>query len=80
MVEGGPRVAASFLQAGLVDRWVQYMAPMVLGSGMTWPGQVPMAASGAGPFYLTRTANLDRDLLAIYDRRDFAATLARVTL
>ena len=38
LVEGGPRLAASFLEAGLVDRWVSYTAPVVLGSGPRWPG------------------------------------------
>lgn len=33
LVEGGPRVAASFLEAGLVDRWTLYTAPVVLGAG-----------------------------------------------
>ena len=39
MVEGGARVAASFHQAGLVDRYVFYMAPALMGGGITsWPG------------------------------------------
>jgi diaminohydroxyphosphoribosylaminopyrimidine deaminase/5-amino-6-(5-phosphoribosylamino)uracil reductase len=33
LVEGGPRVAASFLDAGLVDRVVAYVAPALMGSG-----------------------------------------------
>jgi riboflavin biosynthesis pyrimidine reductase len=37
LVEGGPRLAAAFLSAGLVDRWVSYTAPVVLGSGPRWP-------------------------------------------
>jgi diaminohydroxyphosphoribosylaminopyrimidine deaminase/5-amino-6-(5-phosphoribosylamino)uracil reductase len=37
LVEGGPRLAASWLEAGLVDRWVSYTAPVVLGSGPGWP-------------------------------------------
>ncbi len=33
LVEGGPTLAGAFLQAGLVDRIVAYIAPVVLGSG-----------------------------------------------
>ena len=32
-LEGGPTLAAAFLQAGLVDEVVAYVAPMLLGSG-----------------------------------------------
>jgi diaminohydroxyphosphoribosylaminopyrimidine deaminase/5-amino-6-(5-phosphoribosylamino)uracil reductase len=32
-LEGGPTVAAAFLQAGLVDEVVAYVAPMLLGAG-----------------------------------------------
>jgi len=32
-LEGGPTVAAAFLQAGLVDEVVTYVAPMLLGAG-----------------------------------------------
>ncbi len=40
LVEGGARVAASFLDEGLVDRSVVYVAPAVMGDGTTaWPGE-----------------------------------------
>ena len=32
-LEGGPTLAAAFLQAGLVDEVIAYVAPMLLGSG-----------------------------------------------
>ncbi|MCL5279355.1 MAG: bifunctional diaminohydroxyphosphoribosylaminopyrimidine deaminase/5-amino-6-(5-phosphoribosylamino)uracil reductase RibD [Planctomycetes bacterium] len=35
LVEGGPRVAASFLREGLVDEMCMYVAPKVLGAGGT---------------------------------------------
>lgn len=44
MVEGGPTVLASFLKAGLVDRWTLYQAPMLVGGGPSlWPtpGEAP---------------------------------------
>jgi len=80
MVEGGPGVAASFLKEGLVDRWIQYTAPMVLGDGITWPGNGGVALPTSDRFILTRTTELNGDLAVVFDRRDFAATLARVTL
>lgn len=33
LLEGGPRVAAAFLQAGLIDEVVWYVAPVMLGAG-----------------------------------------------
>jgi diaminohydroxyphosphoribosylaminopyrimidine deaminase/5-amino-6-(5-phosphoribosylamino)uracil reductase len=33
-LEGGPRLAAAFLQAGLVDEVVAYVAPLLLGGGV----------------------------------------------
>ncbi len=33
LIEGGPRTAAAFLAAGLVDEVISYLAPAVLGSG-----------------------------------------------
>ncbi len=33
LVEGGPRLASSFVDAGLVDRVVAYLAPALMGSG-----------------------------------------------
>lgn len=33
LVEGGPRIAAAFLRAGVVDELVSYVAPVVLGDG-----------------------------------------------
>lgn len=41
LIEGGPTLAGAFLAAGLVDRIVAYIAPLVLGSG-------PAAVENAG--------------------------------
>jgi len=80
MVEGGPRLAGSMLFAGLVDRWINYMAPVVLGRGVTWPNDFAGPNLPDRSFSLTRLDQLERDLLFIHDRKNFAATLARVTL
>jgi diaminohydroxyphosphoribosylaminopyrimidine deaminase/5-amino-6-(5-phosphoribosylamino)uracil reductase len=76
LLEGGPRLAASFLAAGLVDRWTQYTAPVVLGDGVTWPAGFQAAGGG---FTLTRSDICGDDLRTDWDRLDFAATLRRLS-
>jgi diaminohydroxyphosphoribosylaminopyrimidine deaminase/5-amino-6-(5-phosphoribosylamino)uracil reductase len=34
LLEGGPIVASTFVRAGLVDRYVAYLAPAMLGAGL----------------------------------------------
>ena len=75
MVEGGPQLAAAFLAADIIDRWVQYQAPVVLGDGPSWSA-TPTAANR---FTLTRCDRCGDDLRAVWDRRDFAATLVDVS-
>jgi diaminohydroxyphosphoribosylaminopyrimidine deaminase/5-amino-6-(5-phosphoribosylamino)uracil reductase len=43
LLEGGPRLAASFLRAGLVDRVRWYVAPAILGSGKAAVGDLGIA-------------------------------------
>lgn len=80
MVEGGPTLAHSFLREGLVDRWLSYTAPTVLGSGVGWPGGKSAPGFADSTFSLTRTRQLGRDLLAVYDKRSFQAQLGQVTI
>lgn len=80
MLEGGPTLAQSFLNAGLVDRWLNYIAPVVLGQGVRWPSGGMGVAPCHSTFHLTRTENLGRDLLAVFDRRRFPTALNQVTL
>lgn len=77
MVEGGPRLAAAFLRAGLVDRWVRFDAPLVLGDGRRWPADFRLEEAGA--FHLTRATRSDRDALTIWDRRPFLDERLRLT-
>jgi diaminohydroxyphosphoribosylaminopyrimidine deaminase/5-amino-6-(5-phosphoribosylamino)uracil reductase len=79
MVEGGPRLAASFLEAQLVDRWVRYLAPVILGDGVGWPAGQGACGPGGG-LSLTRHSRLGDDLQVIHDKRKFADVLARVTV
>jgi len=82
MVEGGPRLAASFLACGAVDRWVQYRAPLFAGGGVQWPVGADEAAGEAagGEFQLTSCQRLGRDLRLVYDRPSFAQTLALLSV
>ena len=82
MLEGGPRLASAFLAADLIDRWVHYIAPVVLGAGARWP-DAPVFGNGGRSdppaWTLTRCDRFGADLRTIHDRRDFAATLRQVT-
>ncbi|HEX5469403.1 MAG TPA: bifunctional diaminohydroxyphosphoribosylaminopyrimidine deaminase/5-amino-6-(5-phosphoribosylamino)uracil reductase RibD [Gaiellaceae bacterium] len=56
LLEGGPTLATSFLQAGLVDKLLLFVAPTLSGSGAHWVGElgeaVPLgrfAAERVGP-------------------------------
>ncbi|MFZ1683137.1 MAG: bifunctional diaminohydroxyphosphoribosylaminopyrimidine deaminase/5-amino-6-(5-phosphoribosylamino)uracil reductase RibD [Candidatus Zixiibacteriota bacterium] len=40
LIEGGARVATSFLKAGLVDKIVAFSAPMIIGSGVEAVGNI----------------------------------------
>jgi len=80
LVEGGPRLAASFLNAGLVDRWVRYLTPVVLGDGVGWPAGIHRPQGQGRDFSLTRHERVGDDLLVIHDRRNFADVLAKVTV
>jgi diaminohydroxyphosphoribosylaminopyrimidine deaminase/5-amino-6-(5-phosphoribosylamino)uracil reductase len=78
LVEGGPSVARSFLAAGLVDRWVSFVAPIVLGAGAGWP------PGGAGygdgrSYHLTRCDSIGPDARLVHDTVSFDDTLRRLT-
>jgi diaminohydroxyphosphoribosylaminopyrimidine deaminase/5-amino-6-(5-phosphoribosylamino)uracil reductase len=80
MVEGGPRLAASFLNTGMVDRWVRYLTPRVLANGVGWPAGEYRPRRRGPEFSLTRHERLGEDLLVIHDRRNFADVLTQVTV
>lgn len=82
LIEGGPRLARSFLSCGLVDWWVSYLAPRVLGQGPGWPE--PTASPTAGlldvpQFHLTRCGRVGADVRLVHDRLSFDDTLQHVT-
>jgi diaminohydroxyphosphoribosylaminopyrimidine deaminase/5-amino-6-(5-phosphoribosylamino)uracil reductase len=59
LLEGGPTLAGVFVQEGLVDRVVAYLAPKLLGAG-------PAALGAAGVYTIGAAVDLDlRDLSRI---------------
>lgn len=64
LVEGGAAVAGAFHRAGLVDRYVLYVAPCLLGGGdgtplFTGDGAVTMADAWRGRFHSVRQVGED---------------------
>jgi diaminohydroxyphosphoribosylaminopyrimidine deaminase/5-amino-6-(5-phosphoribosylamino)uracil reductase len=47
LIEGGPTLAGAFLAAGLVDEVVGYLAPKVLGEGLTASGPAGVSTVSA---------------------------------
>jgi len=80
MVEGGPSLAGAFLRAGVVDRWIRYQAPVILGAGVGWPDAFLTAGQIDRGFHLTSSGPLGADLVTVHDRRRFCDVLAQVTL
>ena len=82
LVEGGPSTAAAFLAAGLVDRWIHYIAPVVVGPGVGWPEWEPARVGGQrrpeDAFTLTTATRCGGDAVTVWDRVPFAATCARL--
>ena len=66
LLEGGPTLAASWLEAGLVDQVMAFVAPKILGGGAA-PG--PVGGRGLGtvalplPLADSTTRRIGRDLL-----------------
>jgi 2,5-diamino-6-(ribosylamino)-4(3H)-pyrimidinone 5'-phosphate reductase len=69
LVEGGSEVIASFLRAGLVDRFTVYLAPVVIGGSTAPPiarGPESMDASGWLPLSLHAAERLGPGLLVTW--------------
>ncbi len=73
-LEGGPTLAAAFLQAGLVDEVVAYVAPMLLGSGRTAVGDLGITTIGEA-LHLTVT-----DVTVLPPLNDTDDTDVRITM
>jgi len=70
MVEGGARVASSFVAAGLVDEIWLLRGPDTVGpDGVPALDALPLAAITQSPAFRVRASEtLDRDTLTIYER------------
>ena len=72
-LEGGPTVAATFLQAGLVDEVVCYVAPMLLGAGAS-------AVADLGITTITDALHLHVDDVQVLIGHDGEDTNVRITM
>src|SRR5699024_1972615 len=69
LVEGGPRVASSFLDAGLIDEVVVYLAPLMLGAGRSAvEGGALRTLDAARRWELVETRRLGPDMFLRYRR------------
>src|SRR3984957_12270614 len=70
LVECGPRLAAAFLEAGLVDEWILYVAPRLLGADAApLTALTGLDAGGALAFDIMSVAQLDTDVRLILEPR-----------
>ena len=71
LVECGPRLAAAFLEEGLVDEWILYMAPRLLGADAApLTALAGLDARGAGfAFDIMDVARLDADVRLVLEPR-----------
>ncbi|SNS22528.1 bifunctional diaminohydroxyphosphoribosylaminopyrimidine deaminase/5-amino-6-(5-phosphoribosylamino)uracil reductase RibD [Rhodococcoides kyotonense] len=66
LVEGGPTLAGAFLRAGVVDRIVAYVAPVVLGSGVAAVENAGVGTiSDALRFSIESVQSLGTDLVVV---------------
>ena len=72
LVEGGSRMAAALLDAGLVDRMAWFRAPVLIGAdGLPAAALLGLDRLTAAPrFHLTGVERLGPDLLESYARED----------
>ena len=70
MVEGGARVAASFVAAGLVDEiWLLRGPDMIGADGVSALDAMPLSAIAQSPAFKVRASEtLDKDTLTIFER------------
>lgn len=67
LVEGGPRITAAFLAAGLVDRMVVHLAPVLLGPDATpFTDSGPDTLADAGRWRLAETEAVGDDVVLTY--------------
>jgi diaminohydroxyphosphoribosylaminopyrimidine deaminase/5-amino-6-(5-phosphoribosylamino)uracil reductase len=82
LVECGPRLAAAFLEEGLVDEWILYVAPRLLGAdAVPLTALAGLDARGASfAFDIMDVARLDTDVRLILEPRRAAPDSRRAAL
>ncbi|MBC7290855.1 MAG: bifunctional diaminohydroxyphosphoribosylaminopyrimidine deaminase/5-amino-6-(5-phosphoribosylamino)uracil reductase RibD [Actinotalea sp.] len=71
LVEGGPRLAAAFLRAGVVDELHAYVAPVLLGAGPGAVGDLGITTiAAASRWHTHETVRLGDDVLVVARRTD----------
>jgi diaminohydroxyphosphoribosylaminopyrimidine deaminase/5-amino-6-(5-phosphoribosylamino)uracil reductase len=64
LVEGGGKTIAQFLQAGVVDEIVLFVAPIILGAGPSWTSELGVGTLADAPrFVLSQSRTLDEGLI-----------------
>lgn len=61
-LEGGPRIAGAFVDAGLIDRIVGYVSPLVLGAGRSAAHSSVTTLADAKPFCFTDVRRIGADV------------------
>ena len=69
LVEGGPTLAGAFLRAGVIDRVLAYVAPIMLGGPITAVDDVGVATIGAGVALAVRRCRTDRSRISLAGSR-----------
>jgi diaminohydroxyphosphoribosylaminopyrimidine deaminase/5-amino-6-(5-phosphoribosylamino)uracil reductase len=67
LLEGGPTLAAAFLRAGLVDRVILHLAPLLQGAGIGLPGFGVETLADARRLVIRDTHRLGDDLAVVAD-------------
>jgi diaminohydroxyphosphoribosylaminopyrimidine deaminase/5-amino-6-(5-phosphoribosylamino)uracil reductase len=70
LVEGGARLASSFVAAGLADEFWLFRGPNAIGAdGVAALGALPLTAiTQSSTFHLRASENLGQDTLTVYER------------
>jgi diaminohydroxyphosphoribosylaminopyrimidine deaminase/5-amino-6-(5-phosphoribosylamino)uracil reductase len=68
LVEGGARIAASFLEAGLVERFHQFVAPKVIGTGGV-PAFAELSPAVGAAWTLARSERVGDDAHLVWERK-----------
>ena len=64
LVEGGAKTISQFLQAGVVDEIVLFVAPIILGAGPSWTSELGVETLANAPrFVLAKSRTLDEGLI-----------------